>query len=108
MKENWKPRSKFDSSLEKHNIIYYLIDTQNKLLYVGEAEHTKRISQFRKELPNWDFYRIDVLPAWLTRQQRLEIERLLIRSFASVMRNNKDIPTKLISDYILVNKKIDV
>jgi hypothetical protein len=107
IKENWKPRSKFDNSLEKHNIVYYLIDTKNKLLYVGEAEHTKRIAQFRQELPDWDYYRIDVLPGWLTRQQRLEIERLIIRSFAAILTNNKNIPTKEISNYKLVNRKID-
>lgn len=107
IKENWQPREKFKTLIEKNNIVYYLIDTKNKLLYIGEAEHTKRIAQARKELPDWDYFRIDVLPSWLSRQQRLEIERLTIRSFASVLNNNKGIATKQISDYKLVNKKID-
>lgn len=107
IKENWQPRSKFKTLIEKNNIVYYLIDTKNKLLYIGEAEHTKRIAQFRKELPDWDFFRIDLLPSWLTRQQRLEIERLIIRSFASVLPNNKNIDSMKISDYKLLNRKID-
>lgn len=43
IKEDWRPRSEFKSILERNNIIYYLIDTKNKLFYIGEGEHTKRI-----------------------------------------------------------------
>jgi hypothetical protein len=47
------------------------------------------------------------LPNGLSRKQRLEIERLIIRTFASFFENNKGINTKKVSDYKLVNKKID-
>lgn len=107
IKEDWRPRSEFKTYLERRNIIYYLIDTQNKLLYIGEADHTKRISQVRREMPDWDYFRVDCLPEWLARSQRLELERLVIRSFASVLTNHRAIASILISDYILVNKKID-
>ncbi len=107
IKEDWKPRGEFKKLLERNNIIYYLIDTENKLLYIGEAEHTRRIIQQRDDIPNWNYFRIDCLPEWLTKSQRLELERLIIRSFASVLVNNKQITTKLISQYRLVNKKID-
>lgn len=107
IKEDWQPKSSLKNSLERNNIIYYLLDSGAKLLYIGEAESTKRIAQFRKDNPNWNFYRVDCLPSWLNKGQRLEIERLIIRSYASIMTNNREIPTINISDYNLVNKKID-
>jgi hypothetical protein len=108
IKEDWKPRSEISLLLERRNIIYYLMDTKNKLLYIGESDHTKRITQQRKEIPQWDYYRMDCLPGWLDRGQRLELERLMIRSFASILINGKNIYSKKISEYKLVNKKIDI
>lgn len=107
IKEDWRPRSEFASMIERDNIIYYLIDTKKKLLYIGEAENARRILQPRKELPEWDYFRIDYLPEWLTKTQRVELERLIIRSFASVLKNKKGIASKSISEYVLVNIKID-
>lgn len=107
IKEDWRPRSEFINLFERNNIIYHLIDTENKLYYIGEAEHTKRIIQPRKEILDWNYFRIDCLPEWLTRKQRLELERLLIRSFASVLSNKKNILSQNISGYVLVNRKID-
>lgn len=107
IKEDWQPKSILKSTLEKQNIIYYLLDSKNALLYIGEAEHTRRIMQARKEIPEWDYFRIDCLPVWLSRTQRLELERLLIRSYATVMTNYKSIKNIPITEYRLVNKKID-
>lgn len=107
VKENWRERSEVKRYIGKGNIIYYLIDTKNKLLYIGESEGIKRLIQSRSEIPSWDFFRIDVLPEWLNRGQRLEIERLIIRSFASVLNNYRGIKSKQISKYKLVNRKID-
>jgi hypothetical protein len=107
IKEDWLPRKDLKTFLERKNIIYYLIDTKNKLLYIGESEYTKRILQKRSYLPQWDYFRVDCLPEWLTRDQRLELERLIIRSFASLLKNKKNIKTKEISSYILINRKID-
>lgn len=47
------------------------------------------------------------MPKGLTKQKRVEIERLLIRVFASFLKNTKNIQTIEISDFILTNKKID-
>ena len=107
IKEDWRPRLEFKQFLERKNIIYYLIDTKNKLLYIGEAQHTSRIIQARAEIRDWDYFRVDCLPEWLSKEERLELERLVIRSFASILINNKEIKSQKISDYILVNKKID-
>lgn len=84
-----------------------MLDSQNKLLYIGESENTKRIAQYRKEIPNWDYFRIDCLPGWMSRSQRLELERLIIRSFAAILNNDRKIATVYISEFALANKKID-
>lgn len=107
IKEDWKPKSSLKTMLEKRNVIYYLIDTHNYLIYIGEAESTKRIMQARPYIPDWNFFRVDILPEWLSRKQRQELERLVIRSYAAILNNSRFIQTQKISKYILVNKKID-
>jgi hypothetical protein len=47
------------------------------------------------------------LPEGLTKHQRVAIERLLIRSFASFFKNKKGVLTKNVSEYELANDKID-
>jgi hypothetical protein len=108
IKEDWKRKNELGQFLERRNIIYYLIDTKNKLLYIGESDGTQRISASRSELPHWDYFRVDCLPEWLTKKQRVELERLTIRSFASLLKNKRNVESKVISDYVLVNKKIDI
>lgn len=108
IKQDWRPKSELATLLDNNNIIYYLIDTINKLIYIGEAESIKRIRQNRSEIPNWDYFRIDNLPLWISKPQRLELERLMIRSFASVISNHRSIKFIEISDYKLANKKIDI
>lgn len=107
IKEDWKPREQLSRHLERTNIIYYLIDTTNKLLYIGEGDSTTRIGEKHDEISNWDHYRIECLPNILDRQQRLELERLIIRSYAAIISNSKEIKHLKIGDYQLVNKKID-
>ncbi|MBL1408695.1 GIY-YIG nuclease family protein, partial [Sphingobacterium faecale] len=108
IKQDWKPKSEIRKQLSDHpNFIYYLIDTKNKLLYIGESETLKRIRQHRPEIPNWDYFRLDFLPLWISRSQRLELERLMIRSFAALLSNHKKIKHISISEYSLANKKID-
>lgn len=109
IKQDWRPREELKLQLSDHpNFIYYLIDTRNKLLYIGESETIKRILQQRSEIPEWDFFRLDFLPIWISRHQRLEIEKLMIRSFAAILSNHKKVKNILISDYQLANKKIDL
>ncbi len=106
-KNNWKNREHYKKEIDAENIIYILADTKNKLLYVGEAK--KLISRFNsghKEIPNWDFYKYNLLPKEYD-YHRLTIERMIIRDFAAILDNNQGINTLSISEYKLANKKID-
>ena len=108
VKQDWEARSKLQTQIDAKNVIYNLIDTKNKLIYIGEAESLiQRLNQNREVIKNWDYYRFDCLPEGLTRTQRVAIERLLIRTFASFFNNKKGIPSKKVSEYDLVNDKID-
>jgi hypothetical protein len=105
--QDWRPREMYETELGAQNVIYMLIDEKAKLLYVGEAEDLiPRFKAGHSEIKNWDFYRYDQLPP-MPRQQRVALERMVIRVFASVLHNSRGIPTKLISDYRLANLKID-
>lgn len=89
-------------------MIYNLIDTESQKNYIGEAESLiKRLNQERVEIKSWNFYRFDTLPEGLSKQQRVAIERLIIRIFASFFENIKGISSMKVSDYVLANKKID-
>ncbi len=107
-KKDWRPKEELYSEIDAKNVIYNLIDTVKKEIYIGEAESLiSRFSAERKEIPGWNYYRFDSLPNGLSKAQRLEIERLIIRTFASFFENNRGIDSKKVSDYKLVNKKID-
>lgn len=107
-KGTWRKRESLTSQVEAINVIYNLIDTKNRKIYVGEAESLiKRLRQERENIQDWDFYRFDTLPAGLSRQQRVAIERLIIRIFASFFENQSEVQSMQVSDYVLANKKID-
>jgi hypothetical protein len=109
IKQDWEPRKKLQTQIDAKNVIYNLIDTKHKKIYIGEAESlVQRLNQNREVIKDWDYYRFDCLPEGLTRIQRIAIERLLIRTFASFFNNKKGIPSKKVSEYDLVNDKIDL
>jgi hypothetical protein len=106
-KQDWKTRQEVEYELGAQNVIYMLIDTKNKLLYVGEAQDlTKRLSQPYPTIKEWDYFRYNVLPDKLA-PYRVVLERMLIRDFASLLKNKKDVKCISISDYSLANDKID-
>ena len=50
-KGDWKPKSALKNQLNAKNVIYWLIDVNNKELYVGMAENlTKRVTEKRPEI----------------------------------------------------------
>ncbi len=106
-KQSWKPREMLEFELGAMNVIYMLMDTENKMFYVGEAlDLVKRLSQRYPSIPNWNFYRYDVLPNQLS-GHRVAIERMLIRGYAELLENKSGIESRRISDYKLANDRID-
>jgi hypothetical protein len=98
----------YETELGALNVIYTLIDMRNKLIYVGEAaDLIRRFKAGHSEIKDWDFYRYDQLPP-MPKQNRVAMERMLIRVFASLLENKAGVLTKYISDYRLANRKIDV
>lgn len=109
-KQNWKPVSQVKKELSGYPGIYMLIDNTNKSLYIGEAVNIrKRLLQHLEtdRVTAWDHYRFDILPKNSSKEIRLQIERMLIRSYASLLNNSSTIPSQQISEYKLLNKKID-
>jgi hypothetical protein len=106
-KQNWKPREELEYEIGALNVIYMLLDTKNKLLYIGEAQDLiKRLSQPYPTIKDWNFFRYNVLPDKLA-PYRVVLERMLIRDFAALLRNKKDVHCISISEYSLANDKID-
>jgi hypothetical protein len=106
-KQDWRPRGDYRSELGADNVIYMLIDTNNKLIYVGEtANLIKRFDNGHPDIKNWNFYRFNVLPSSLLKY-RLEIERMIIRDLASMLTNKQSVQNIVISEYRLANRKID-
>jgi len=106
--QDWKPRSELEHEIFAKNVIYMLADSTNKLLYVGESKDlVKRLSQEYPTIPRWDQFRYDVLPTSLAKY-RVAIERMMIRSFATLFSNKKSIENLVgISTWQLANEKID-
>ena len=106
--QEWKPREALDYEIEAENTLYTLIDTVNKLLYIGEATKlVKRLRQEHSSIKNWNYYRYHVLPNTINTEHRIMLERMLIRDFASLMESKSDINQISISEYRLTNEKID-
>jgi hypothetical protein len=106
-KQDWKPREQLEYEIGAYNVIYILADTENQLLYVGEAlDLVKRLNSSHSSIPNWNYFRYNVLPDHLS-SNRVMLERMVIRDVATLLSNNKCIDTINISGYRLANEKID-
>lgn len=107
-KNRWRSRAELDFEVGANNVLYVLIDTKSKLLYVGEAANlVKRLRQGHPSIPNWDYFRYDVLPNQIAKHRKT-FERMIIRDLASLMENKGNIKCIKISDYRLANDRIDV
>lgn len=107
-KGDWKPKSEMKSEITTENVIYTLIDTENCEVYVGEASNlANRFKQQRNEIPGWTHYRVDHLPDDFDDKMRLSLERMMIRTLASLLENSANVDSMRISEYILKNKRID-
>ena len=102
----WLNVRKFNKAKHKTNVIYYLLHSKRRLLYIGKAETLgKRVvpGKSHQGMPaDWDKFRYDVImPEFQSLLERIEDHT--IRSFASILNNNQEYPTAAISMYTLVN-----
>jgi hypothetical protein len=106
-KQDWRPRDQLPFEIGATNVLYQVIDTEQRRLYVGEAKDlVTRLSQPHRSIPKWNYFRYDVLPDVLA-PFRIALERMLIRDLAGLLRHKKGVPNFPISDYVLANEKID-
>ena len=106
-KQDWKPRMEVEFELGAKNALYTLLDSTSKLVYIGEAEDlVKRLLQPHSSIPNWNLFRYDVLPEAL-RSYRVALERMLIRDFAAVLKNKRDVAWREIAGCALANDRVD-
>lgn len=106
-KQDWKRRQELQFEIGAKNVVYILLDTEHKLLYIGEAQDlVSRLSQPHSLIEDWNYFRYDVLPDNLSKF-RVEIERMMIRDFASVFSNERGVQNLLGTEFKIVNKKVD-
>ncbi len=110
--QDWKEKENLITELGAKNVIYFLLDDVNKLLYVGETGQDLKSRLSDKEhyknagIPHWTHYRFEVLPSSIDTKARREIEDMTIRAYASLFANTKNMSSFKISNYKLVNRKI--
>ena len=110
--QDWKEKENLITELGAKNVIYFLLDDVNKLLYVGETGQDLKSRLSDKEhyknagIPHWTHYRFEVLPSSIDTKARREIEDMTIRAYASLFDNTKNMSSFKISNYKLVNRKI--
>ena len=68
---------------------------------LSDKEHYKSAG-----IPNWTHYRFEVLPSSIGTKARKEIENMIIRAYATLFSNTKNVKSIKISDYKLINRKI--
>lgn len=106
-KNRWRHRAELEFEVGAYNVLYTLIDTKNKLVYIGEASNlVERLRQDHPSIPKWDYFRYNALPDEIV-TRRKTLEKMIIRDFASVLENKGKIDFIKISDYRLANDKID-
>jgi len=107
-KQNWKTRDQLLTQLGAQNVIYTLLDSKRKLIYVGEAKDLiARLQQGHEQIPDWDFFRYNTLPSGCSRELRVALERMVIRDFAELFSDSLVEDGVRISEYQLTNRKID-
>ena len=69
--------------------ISLLVDTKKKLFNIGETgDLVKRLLQKYSVIPDWDFFRYDLLPNELA-QFRVDLEEMLIRGFETIIKKQE-------------------
>jgi len=106
-KQDWKARTELPFEIGAANVLYLLLDSKAKLIYIGEArDMLPRLLQPHPTIPNWDYFRYDVLPSELA-PHLVPLERMLIRYLAALLLSGRQVSMMSISEYRLANDKID-
>ena len=107
-KQDWKSFDLLETEIGATNVIYYLADPTNAEIYIGETDNLiSRLQQHKKSNRNWQRYRYEKLPDNTPKSTRVALERMIIRSYATFLKNKSGIETLDISEFSLTNKKID-
>ena len=90
------------------NVIYYLANSQAKILYIGKADILgNRVRPGRKHQnmsADWDIFKYDIVrPEYANLLKRIEDHT--IRTIASILKNEESYSTLGFSNYTLVNKQ---
>ncbi|GKU24338.1 hypothetical protein CFOLD11_11640 [Clostridium folliculivorans] len=100
----WIPISDLNKHKEVKNVVYYLVDTINKEVYIGSAHNLgKRVKPNREEIPGWNIFKYEVINPKYT-GLLVKIEYHSIRAFASFLDNVGGESSLGISEYKLNNK----
>ncbi|KJU71144.1 hypothetical protein [Clostridium baratii] len=101
----WLDISEIDKYKGTRNIIYYLLNSKAKEIYIGSTNlFENRVTVKKSELPDWDKFRFEVINPDYTAILR-DIEYMIIRNFANVLKNNDNIKGLEINEYTLVNRR---
>jgi len=103
---NWIKVGNFEKHKNATFVIYYLVHTPKKLIYIGKAgalgNRVKPGRQHQKMPGDWDLFKYDIIkPEYSNLLERLEDHT--IRAFASVFKNNQNFKSLELSGYTLVN-----
>lgn len=99
----WYDISELKNHEDERYVIYYLLDDENKKIYIGSAKQLgNRVKPGRKEIPNWNKFRYEILnPNYYSMLKEIEYHSIV--NFARFIKNSK-IKSIDISNYVLVNK----
>jgi len=100
----WMPSSDLPQHEDKSFVIYYLVDQQDKTIYIGSATRLgDRVKIGRPEIPKWNLFRYEEVHPDLHKHLR-QIEYHSIINFARFLKNDGNLSSLNISEYKLVNK----
>ena len=91
----------YQDGTHSHLLHFVCLETSLKDLIkrLNDKEFYKQI------IPNWTHYRYEALPESIDGRGRVAIEKMMIRSFAAVLKNDINKLNISISEYRLVNRK---
>lgn len=101
---DWISISELYKHKEVNNVVYYLVDTVNKEIYIGACDNLgSRVKPNRKEIPGWNLFKYEIIKPkyWI---MKYKIEAHSIRAFASFLENGANEPCLKISNYKLNNR----